>query len=143
MSTDRWTAISAAGGQGEREAVQAQLAEIPFSYAENRRVLERAISLVEGCRSRADERSVLDVFLGEFGLRNEEGIALMCISEALLRIPDEDTAEALIAENNRHGELRRRGPRGAGGGTGAGLCRESARAGTRDQLGGGVPVSRG
>ena len=98
MSTDRWTAISAAGGQGEREAVQARLAGIPFSYAENRRVLERAISLVEGCRSRADERSVLDVFLGEFGLRNEEGIALMCISEALLRIPDEDTAEALIAE---------------------------------------------
>ena len=98
MSTDRWAAISAAGGQGEREAVQARLAEIPFSYAENRRVLERAISLVEGCRSRADERSVLDVFLGEFGLRNQEGIALMCISEALLRIPDEDTAEALIAE---------------------------------------------
>ena len=38
------------------------------------------------------------MFLGEFGLRNEEGIALMCISEALLRIPDDDTAEALISE---------------------------------------------
>ena len=98
MSVDRWSAIAAAGAQDEREAVQARLAEIPFSYAENRRVMERAIGLVEGCRSRADERSVLDVFLSEFGLRNEEGIALMCISEALLRIPDEDTAEALIAE---------------------------------------------
>ena len=98
MSVDLWGAIAAAGAQAEREAVQARLAEIPFSYAENRRVLERAIGLVEGCRSRADERSVLDVFLSEFGLRNEEGIALMCISEALLRIPDEDTAEALIAE---------------------------------------------
>lgn len=98
MSARQWAAISAAGAQAEREAVQARLAEIPFSYAENRRVLERAIGLVEGCRSRADERSVLDVFLSEFGLRNEEGIALMCISEALLRIPDEDTAEALIAE---------------------------------------------
>ena len=98
MSADLWRAISAAGAQSEREAAQARLAEIPFSYAENRRVLERAIGLVEGCRSRADERSVLDVFLGEFGLRNEEGIALMCISEALLRIPDDDTAEALISE---------------------------------------------
>lgn len=98
MSVDRWGAIAAAGAQAEREAVQARLAEIPFSYAENRRVMQRAIGLVEGCRSRADERSVLDVFLSEFGLRNEEGIALMCISEALLRIPDEDTAEALIAE---------------------------------------------
>ena len=98
MSTAQWAAISAAGGQDEREAVRARLGEIPFSYAENRRVLERAVGLVEGCRSRADERSVLDVFLGEFGLRNEEGIALMCISEALLRIPDDDTAEALISE---------------------------------------------
>ena len=98
MSVDQWAAISAAGVQPERDAVQARLAEIPFSYADSRRVLERAIGLVEGCRSRADERSVLDVFLSEFGLRNEEGIALMCISEALLRIPDEDTAEALIAE---------------------------------------------
>ena len=98
MSVDRWAAIAAAGAQAEQEAMQARLAEVPFSYAESRRVLERAIGLVEGCRSRADDRSVLDVFLSEFGLRNEEGIALMCISEALLRIPDEDTAEALIAE---------------------------------------------
>ncbi len=98
MSAERWAAIAAAGAQAEREAVQARLSEVPFSYAQNRRVLERAVRLVEGCRARADERSVLDVFLSEFGLRNEEGIALMCISEALLRIPDEDTAEALIAE---------------------------------------------
>ena len=98
MSADQWAAIAAAGARAEREAMQARLAEIPFSYAESRRVLERAVRLVEGCRARADERSVLDVFLSEFGLRNEEGIALMCISEALLRIPDEDTAEALIAE---------------------------------------------
>ena len=98
MSADRWAAIAAAGTQAEHDAVQARLAGVPFSYAESRRVLERAIGLVEGCRSRADERSVLDVFLSEFGLRNEEGIALMCISEALLRIPDDDTAEALIAE---------------------------------------------
>ena len=98
MSVEQWDAIAAAGVQAEREAIQARLAEVPFSYAESRRVLDRAIALVEGCRSRADDRSVLDVFLSEFGLRNEEGIALMCISEALLRIPDEDTAEALIAE---------------------------------------------
>ena len=60
MSTAQWAAISAAGGQDEREAVRARLGEIPFSYAENRRVLERAVGLVEGCRSRADERSVLE-----------------------------------------------------------------------------------
>ena len=40
----------------------------------------------------------MDLFLQEFGLSNEEGVALLCISEALLRIPDGATAEALIAE---------------------------------------------
>ncbi len=93
-----WAAIAAAGAQDETDAVRARLADVPFSYAERRRVLDRARELVAGCRRRADERSILDLFLQEFGLSNEEGIALMCISEALLRIPDDDTAEALIAE---------------------------------------------
>ncbi len=98
MDTDCWAAIVAAGAQSEREAVRARLAEVPFGYPERQRVLQRARGLVEGCRRRAGERSLLDLFLQEFGLSNEEGIALMCISEALLRIPDDDTAEALIAE---------------------------------------------
>ena len=93
-----WQAIAHAGMLSESEAVRARLADVPFSYAERRRALERARELVAGCRRRAGERSILDLFLQEFGLSNEEGIALMCISEALLRIPDDDTAEALIAE---------------------------------------------
>lgn len=93
-----WAAITAAGAEDETDAVRARLADVPFSYAERRRVLDQARELVAGCRQRADERSILDLFLQEFGLSNEEGIALMCISEALLRIPDDDTAEALIAE---------------------------------------------
>ena len=97
-SMDRWEAIGRAGVQSEQQAVRARLGEAPFTYAERQRVLERARDLVEGCRRRADERSLLDLFLQEYGLSNEEGIALLCISEALLRIPDDETAEALIAE---------------------------------------------
>ena len=97
-SAERWAAIVAAGRRSESEAVRARLAEVPFGEAERQRVLSRARDLVAGCRRRAEERSVLDLFLSEFGLSNEEGIALMCISEALLRIPDADNAEALIAE---------------------------------------------
>ena len=93
-----WAAIVDAGVQTEREAVRARLEEVPFTYAERQRVLKAARQLVDGCRRRADERSLLDLFLQEYGLSNEEGIALLCISEALLRIPDDDTAEALIAE---------------------------------------------
>ena len=96
--SDPWAAIAAAGSQSEQEAVRSRLAEAPFTYAERQRVLVRARDLVEGCRGRGDERSLLDLFLQEYGLSNEEGIALLCISEALLRIPDDDTAEALIAE---------------------------------------------
>ena len=96
--TGEWAAIVRSGAQPEAEAVRARLDEAPFTYAERQRVLARARQLVEGCRRRADERSLLDLFLGEYGLSNEEGIALLCISEALLRIPDDATAEALIAE---------------------------------------------
>ena len=96
--SDKWAAIARAGVQSEDQAVRARLDEAPFTYAERQRVLERAAGLVEGCRRRADERSLLDLFLQEYGLSNEEGIALLCISEALLRIPDDETAEALIAE---------------------------------------------
>lgn len=51
-------------------------------------------------RSREDEaaQGSLDAFLQEFGLSNNEGIALMCLAEALLRIPDPETADKLIAE---------------------------------------------
>ena len=94
----QWAAITRAGEQAERDAVRARLEEVPFTYAERQRVLGAARRLVEGCRGRADERSLLDLFLQEYGLSNEEGIALLCISEALLRIPDDATAEALIAE---------------------------------------------
>jgi RHH-type proline utilization regulon transcriptional repressor/proline dehydrogenase/delta 1-pyrroline-5-carboxylate dehydrogenase len=45
----------------------------------------------------------LDAFLLEFGLSNAEGVALMCLAEALLRVPDALTADRLIAEKIRGG----------------------------------------
>ena len=98
MTVDPWVAIAAAGRQCEQAAVRARLAEVSLSPAQRGRITERARRLVAGCRRRASERSILDLFLQEFGLSNEEGVALLCISEALLRIPDDATAEALIAE---------------------------------------------
>ena len=69
-----------------------------LSSSERDSALATARRLVEGARSRADERPYLDAFLQEFGLSNQEGIALMCLAEALLRIPDDETADRLIAE---------------------------------------------
>ena len=68
------------------------------------RAVALARSLVEGARARRAERPFLDAFLQEFGLSNQEGIALMCIAEALLRIPDDATADRLIAEQLAGGD---------------------------------------
>ena len=93
-----WATLAAASTQNEAEAVRAMLSSLPFGSAQQASVLQRTRALVAGCRARSEERPVLDLFLTEFGLSNEEGIALMCICEALLRIPDDHTAEELIAE---------------------------------------------
>ncbi len=53
-----------------------------------------ATKLIEGARGR--KAAGLDAFLQSYGLATEEGIALMCLAEALLRVPDSETADALI-----------------------------------------------
>ena len=42
--------------------------------------------------------SMMELFLGEYGLSSEEGVALMCLAEALLRVPDATTMDALIED---------------------------------------------
>ncbi len=68
------------------------------------RVVSAARTLVGRCRSQAERSGTLDAFLREFGLSTPEGIALMCLAEALLRVPDDDTADRLIAEKIRSGD---------------------------------------
>lgn len=55
-----------------------------------------AINLIEGAR--AHKASGIDAFLQQYGLDTDEGIALMCLAEALLRVPDAATADALIRD---------------------------------------------
>ncbi len=88
----------------EQESVARLLHRLEFTGDARQRAVTRAMALVEGARARRDERPFLDVFLQEFGLSNQEGIALMCIAEALLRIPDEATADRLIAEQLAAGD---------------------------------------
>ena len=44
------------------------------------------------------EPGLMEVFLAEYGLSTDEGIALMCLAEALLRVPDAETIDALIED---------------------------------------------
>ncbi len=55
-----------------------------------------AVDLITGAR--AHKASGIDAFLQQYGLDTEEGIALMCLAEALLRVPDGETADALIRD---------------------------------------------
>lgn len=68
------------------------------------RAQNRAAAFVESCRAQGSKHNLLDSFLQEFSLSNQEGIALMCLAEALLRIPDNDTADALIDEKIGSGD---------------------------------------
>ncbi|HEX3397357.1 MAG TPA: bifunctional proline dehydrogenase/L-glutamate gamma-semialdehyde dehydrogenase PutA [Steroidobacteraceae bacterium] len=88
----------------EDRAVQRLLHSLELTGGARHRAVATAMKLVEGARARRDERPFLDAFLQEFGLSNQEGIALMCIAEALLRIPDDVTADRLIAEKLATGD---------------------------------------
>jgi RHH-type proline utilization regulon transcriptional repressor/proline dehydrogenase/delta 1-pyrroline-5-carboxylate dehydrogenase len=88
----------------EDQAVARLLHQLELTGGARHRAVSRAVALVEGARTRRDERPFLDAFMQEFGLSNQEGIALMCIAEALLRIPDDATADRLIAEQLATGD---------------------------------------
>ena len=65
---------------------------------ERQRIAELAAHLVKAARANRHEHGGVDAFMHEYALTSEEGIILMCLAEALLRIPDADTADQLIAE---------------------------------------------
>ncbi|MCR9123704.1 MAG: bifunctional proline dehydrogenase/L-glutamate gamma-semialdehyde dehydrogenase PutA [Phyllobacteriaceae bacterium] len=57
----------------------------------------RASALVRDIRT-MDTPGLMEVFLAEYGLSTDEGIALMCLAESLLRVPDAETMDALIED---------------------------------------------
>jgi RHH-type proline utilization regulon transcriptional repressor/proline dehydrogenase/delta 1-pyrroline-5-carboxylate dehydrogenase len=97
-------AVRAATHAPEPQRLEALLAELPLAPAARAAVHAEAVSLVRRCRGHSRKAGTLDAFLQEFGLSNQEGIALMCLAEALLRVPDEETADRLIAEKIHGGD---------------------------------------
>ena len=83
---------------GENKMAASMLAEFPLSQADRDTIVETAHAIVTKSREMSAERGTLDAFMQEFGLSNQEGVALMCLAEALLRIPNAETQDALIAE---------------------------------------------
>ncbi|HRQ35741.1 MAG TPA: bifunctional proline dehydrogenase/L-glutamate gamma-semialdehyde dehydrogenase, partial [Chiayiivirga sp.] len=54
--------------------------------------------LVVRVREKAEDQGAIEAFMREYDLSSEEGVLLMCVAEALLRIPDQETADRLIRD---------------------------------------------
>ncbi len=80
------------------------LAQVPLNAGLRASAVRRGRELVEIARARGRKKGMMESFLEEFGLSNSEGLALMCLAEALLRVPDAETRDDLIAEKIRSGD---------------------------------------
>ena len=78
-----------------------------YTEDERRRIAELARRLVYAARADRGNHAGVDAFMHEYGLSSEEGVILMCLAEALLRIPDAETADELIAEKIAGGHWER------------------------------------
>ena len=82
----------------DETALTGQLtAEARFGEAEAGRVDRTARDLVAKIRAGRRDGGI-DAFLQEYSLTSDEGVALMCLAEALLRVPDASTADKLIKD---------------------------------------------
>jgi RHH-type transcriptional regulator, proline utilization regulon repressor / proline dehydrogenase / delta 1-pyrroline-5-carboxylate dehydrogenase len=90
-------AITAAYRRPEEDCVPAILAAAALPSAAAHRAQALATRLVEGLRAKRPSGGV-EGLIQEFALSSQEGVALMCLAEALLRIPDRATRDALIRD---------------------------------------------
>ncbi|WP_394182270.1 bifunctional proline dehydrogenase/L-glutamate gamma-semialdehyde dehydrogenase PutA [Yoonia maritima] len=95
--TDLRSEIDAAMYCDELQAVKTLARAAALSPEDRARISAKAADLVREIRGSA-EPGLMEVFLAEYGLSTDEGIALMCLAEALLRVPDAETIDALIED---------------------------------------------
>ena len=91
-------AIEAAHHADEDAVIDTLLAEADVGEAARRRIAVTATGLVERIRAAVHAHGGLDAFMHEYDLSSQEGVVLMCLAEALLRVPDAATADKLIAD---------------------------------------------
>jgi RHH-type transcriptional regulator, proline utilization regulon repressor / proline dehydrogenase / delta 1-pyrroline-5-carboxylate dehydrogenase len=99
-------AITAAYRPDEQHCVRNMLDQAAMTreqVAAAQRLARRLVTRVRETRTRA---SGVDALMHEFSLSSLEGVALMCLAEALLRIPDKETADKLIRDKIGKGDWR-------------------------------------
>jgi len=93
-----WDSLDDGKYRDEAAVIADLLAAQPLSREDRAAVRAEAEALVRGARRSVRKQGVVESFLQEFSLGTREGLALMCLAEALLRTPDDDTRDKLIAE---------------------------------------------
>ena len=97
IAQDSWNIIQHGSLADEATLVARNLAAAGLDAGARAAITARAADLVAAIRASA-KPGLMEVFLAEYGLSTDEGIALMCLAEALLRVPDAPTMDALIED---------------------------------------------
>ena len=97
-------AISQAYRRDEAECMAALTVELRGLRYDRAAVAVQARGLVAAVRRQRSQASGVDHLMHEFSLSSQEGVALMCLAEALLRIPDSATVDRLIRDKISHGD---------------------------------------
>ncbi len=95
--TESWTVIDRMSLRDEAALVVDLIAEAGLDSLARARITAAGADLVRRIRASV-KPGLMEVFLAEYGLSTDEGIALMCLAEALLRVPDAETMDALIED---------------------------------------------
>ena len=98
--------IFAACRVAEPECMPALIDAARVPHSLQGRIRDLARQLVTGLRTQRTKSSGVDALMKEFSLSSQEGVALMCLAEALLRVPDRATADRLIRDKLSRGDWR-------------------------------------
>ncbi|WP_348704011.1 trifunctional transcriptional regulator/proline dehydrogenase/L-glutamate gamma-semialdehyde dehydrogenase [Acidovorax soli] len=107
LSNPLHAAITAATRRPEPEALAPLLAQARLPADQAAAAEQLALRIAKALRERkasAGRAGIVQGLLQEFSLSSQEGVALMCLAEALLRIPDKATRDALIRDKISHGQ---------------------------------------
>ncbi len=93
-----WQDLINSGCQSEEESVRLLLQTPIYSREQSKHIQEQAKSLIDEIRSKKLKQLSIENFLKTHNLNSQEGLALLCLAEALLRIPDSRTKTLLIRD---------------------------------------------
>src|SRR3990167_4363804 len=90
--------ITDAYDRDESLCVKTLIDQLQISVGNQKTIENNARDLIEAVRDRDLDKNAVDFLMTQFHLSSDEGIVLMCLAEALLRIPDKETEDLLIKD---------------------------------------------